>query len=133
MAPTGQTHLVAEYFCDRDDDTWNSSDEQLTTTTANHLQRLNFLETSEVKDSCVMRVPYAYPVFNVGYRENLQIITDWLDQFGNLQLIGRSGRYSYLNMDCAMESGIRAVEKVIMRSGAAATFSEKMAAFPSRV
>ncbi len=133
MAPAGQTHLVAEYFCDRDDGTWNSSDEQLTTTTANHLQRLKFLEATEVKDSCVIRIPYAYPVFNVDYRENLQIITDWLDQFGNLQLIGRSGRYSYLNMDCAMESGIQAVEKVIERSGADATFPEKMAALPSRV
>jgi protoporphyrinogen oxidase len=133
MAPAGQTHLVAEYFCDRDDETWNSSDEELTTTTANHLQRLKFLEVTEVKASCVMRIPYAYPVFNVDYRENLQIITDWLDQFGNLHLIGRSGRYSYLNMDCAMESGIQAVEKVIERSGAGATFPEKMAALPSRV
>ncbi len=133
MAPAGQTHLVAEYFCERHDQTWNSTDEQLATTTAEQLQRLKFLDSSEVSDSCVLRVPYAYPIFNVAYRENLQIITDWLDRFENLQLIGRSGRYSYLNMDCAMESGIRAVEKVIGRAGGAATFPEKMAAAPSRL
>ena len=133
MAPPGRTHLVAEYFCDQNDGLWNATDEGLTATTADHLHRLKFLETSEVADSCVLRVPFAYPIFNVNYRENLQIITDWLDQFDNLQLIGRSGRYSYLNMDCAMESGLRAVEEVIERSGAAGGFSEKMAASPSRV
>ena len=98
-----------------------------------HLQRLGFLDSSELTDSCILRVPYAYPIFNIDYRKNLQVITDWLDQFENLQLIGRSGRYSYLNMDCAMESGIQAVEEVISRSGASATFSEKMAAAASLV
>ena len=76
---------------------------------------------------------HAYPIFNVDYRQNLTIITDWLERFENLQLIGRSGRYSYLNMDCAMESGIRAVENILARSGAAATFPVKQAAAPSRL
>jgi protoporphyrinogen oxidase len=133
MAPAGQTHLVTEYFCDRHDQTWDSTDEHLASTTAEHLQRLKFIDPSEVTDSCVLRVPYAYPIFNIDYRKNLQVITDWLDRFDNLQLIGRSGRYSYLNMDCAMESGIEAVERVIARSGASATFSEKMAAAASLV
>jgi protoporphyrinogen oxidase len=132
MAPVGQTHLVAEYFCDRDDRIWNSTDEELTTTTADHLQRLKFLEASEVMDSRVLRIPYAYPIFNVNYRENLQIITDWLGQFSNLHLIGRSGRYSYLNMDCAMESGLEAAERVLRHSTADLTYPEKIAALPSR-
>ena len=132
MAPAGQSHLVAEYFCDRHDQTWNSTDQQLAATTAEHLQRLKFLDSSEVIDSCVLRIPYAYPIFNVDYRQNLQVITDWLDQFDNLQLIGRSGRYSYLNMDCAMESGIGAVEKILHRAGADATWPERLAALPSR-
>lgn len=132
MAPTGQTQLVAEFFCDRHDQTWEATDEQLAAITADHLQRLKFLEPSEVTDSCVVRVPYAYPVFNVDYRKNLQVITNWLDQFANLHLIGRSGRYSYLNMDCAMESGIEAAEQVLQRATAAATYPERIAALPSR-
>ena len=80
----------------------------------------------------MLRIPYAYPVFNVNFRQNLQIITEWLEQFSNLQLIGRSGSYSYLNMDCAMESGIEAVEKVLRRAGATATYPEQLAALPSR-
>ena len=134
MAPPGQSHLVAEYFCDRHDKIWGASDEQLTALTAAQLQRLNFFRAGEVIDSCVLRIPYAYPVFNVNYQKNLQIITEWLDQFSNLQLIGRSGSYSYLNMDCAMESGIEAVEKVIDRAGggAAATYPEQLAALASR-
>ena len=132
MAPAGQTHLVTEYFCDRHDQTWNSSDQHLANTTVEHLQRLGFLDSSELTDSCILRVPYAYPIFNIDYRKNLQVITNWLDQFENLQLIGRSGRYSYLNMDCAMESGIQAVEKVLQHSSADITYPEKIAALPSR-
>jgi protoporphyrinogen oxidase len=132
MAPPGKSHLVVEYFCDRDDKIWMATDEQLTATTAAQLQRLNFFKGEEVIDSCVLRIPYAYPIFNVNYRHNLQIITEWLDQFSNLQLIGRSGSYSYLNMDCAMESGIEAVEKVLQRAGGTATYPEQLAALPSR-
>jgi hypothetical protein len=35
-------------------------------------------------------------------------------------------------MDCAMESGIEAVEKVLQRAGGTATYPEQLAALPSR-
>lgn len=132
LAPASQTQLVAEYFCDRHDQTWDASDDQLVAKTTAQLQRLKFLEPADVVDSCVVRVPYAYPIFKVNYRQNLEVIVNWLNQFSNLHLIGRSGRYSYLNMDCAMESGIEAAEKVIQRPAADITYPEKVAARPNR-
>jgi protoporphyrinogen oxidase len=113
LAPPGQSHIIAEYFCNTDDATWQSSDDTLTDSTAYHLQKLGFFKQKDVIDSCVLKIPYAYPVFDLHYREHLKVITEYLDGFSNLSLIGRSGMFSYLNMDQAMESGIMTAEKIM--------------------
>jgi len=113
LAPPGKSHIIAEYFCNNGDSTWQSSDDAIADSTTHHLQKLGFFEKKDVIDSCVLRIPYAYPVFDLQYRKHLKVITDFLDGFDNLQLIGRSGMFSYLNMDQAMESGIFAAEKVM--------------------
>jgi protoporphyrinogen oxidase len=116
LAPAGKSHIVAEYFCNRDDQTWRSADDTLAGSTADHLWKLGFFDKKDVIDSCVLRIPYAYPVFDLHYRKYLKVITDFLDGFDNLRLIGRSGMFSYLNMDQAMESGIFAAEQVLQGS-----------------
>ncbi len=132
MAPAGHTHLVGEYFCDRDDGIWQRSDGGLINEAAGSLEQLNFFEHGDLIDGCVLRVPYAYPVFSLHYQEHLRIITDWLHKFKNLHLIGRSGSYSYLNMDRAMESGMAAADSIIQHGGADLSYDEKLAAGPSR-
>ncbi|MCL7487227.1 MAG: FAD-dependent oxidoreductase [Desulfobulbaceae bacterium] len=113
LAPAGKSHIIAEYFCNRDDRTWQSADDALAGSTAHHLQKLGFFDQKDILDSCVLRIPYAYPVFDLHYRKHLKIITDFLDGFANLHLVGRSGMFSYLNMDQAMESGIVAAQQII--------------------
>ena len=113
MAPQGRSHVVAEYFCNTGDAVWQSSERKLCDLTTDHLQKLGFLAPGDVLDGTVLRIPYAYPVFDLQYHRHLKVITDFLDTFDNLHLIGRSGMFSYLNMDQAMESGIMVAEKVI--------------------
>lgn len=113
LAPPGKSHVIAEYFCNTGDKTWQSSEEEIINTTSSHLERHGFFNRNEVIDGCVLRIPYAYPVFDIHYRKHLKVITDYLASFSNLHLIGRSGMFSYLNMDQAMESGILAAEKII--------------------
>lgn len=113
LAPCGRSHVVAEYFCNTGDSTWQSSEKTLSDLTADHLEKLGFLARGDVLDGTVLRIPYAYPVFDLQYHRHLKIITDFLDTFENLHLIGRSGMFSYLNMDQAMESGIMVAEKVM--------------------
>lgn len=115
MAPQGRAHVVAEYFCNQDDPVWNAADEALVADTTGHLVRLGFFEESDVVDHCVLRVPHAYPVFSVGYEQHVKVITDYLGQFSNLHLAGRSGLYSYLNMDHAMESGMAVAADILRK------------------
>lgn len=113
MAPEGKTHIVAEYFCFQGDNIWNSSDEDLASLTVKQLEKLNFIKKSEVIDSCVVRAPKAYPLFEIGYADNYSTILKYLDRFRNLHLIGRTGMFKYYNMDRAIESGLEVAENIL--------------------
>lgn len=128
MAPAGKTHLVAEFFCFKDDAIWSASDEDLTSMTVEHLQRVGFVRAGEVIDSCVLRKPKAYPLFEVGYQKHYEKILDYLRQFKNLHIAGRGGKFRYYNMDHAMESGFEVAESIV-RKGLHATVSGDMSRF----
>ncbi|GAB4483486.1 MAG: NAD(P)/FAD-dependent oxidoreductase [Thermodesulfovibrionales bacterium] len=113
MAPSGKTLVVAEYFSFQDDAVWRKADDELIGLTAENLQRLGFLKKSEVLGGSVVRVPKAYPLFEVGYREKCNEIYAWLAKFCNLHLTGRTGMFRYYNMDHALASGIRTAERVV--------------------
>jgi protoporphyrinogen oxidase len=113
MAPPGKTLLVTEFFCSRGDDVWNASDASLTDAAVHGLVRLGFIRSQEVRDSTVIRVPNAYPLFEVGYRQWFEVIHAYLDGFGNLLNAGRGALFRYYNMDAAMKSGMDAAGKVI--------------------
>jgi protoporphyrinogen oxidase len=114
-APEGKTHLVSEYFCFKDDKIWNLSDAGLTAMTVEHLEKLGFINKSEVIDSCVVRQTNAYPVFEVGYWKYYKRILEYLKQFKNLHTVGRTGMFRYHNMDHAMEAGINVAEEILSK------------------
>jgi protoporphyrinogen oxidase len=116
MAPEGKTHIVAEYFCFQGDRTWNSTDDELTEITVKQLERLGFVTKRDVIDSCVIRVPRAYPLFEVGYRKHYSSILDYLERFTNLHIAGRTGMFKYYNMDRAIESGIEIADSILKKN-----------------
>jgi len=115
MAPPGRTLLVTERFCFRGDATWNASDAELIEMTVLHLEQLGFIRRREVRDGMVVRIPAAYPLFEVGYQERSQILCDYLERFENLQVAGRGGRFRYYNMDQAIASGLAAAQALLGR------------------
>jgi protoporphyrinogen oxidase len=115
MAPPGCTLLVTERFCFRGDASWNAADADLIDSTVEHLAKLGFIHRHEVHDAVVLRIPSAYPLFDVGYQEHSQVLYDYLERFENLQLAGRGGRFCYFNMDQAIASGFAAAEELLRR------------------
>jgi protoporphyrinogen oxidase len=113
MAPEGSTLLVIEFFSSRGDSIWNEADDRLTEITVHHLEELGFIRKSEVTDSMVVRVPEAYPLFEVGYAGLCDELYDYLGRFSNLHIAGRGGKFRYYNMDHAIESGIETAEMLI--------------------
>lgn len=115
MAPEGKTHIVAEYFCFKNDNIWNSTDEELTSMTVKQLEKLGFISKEDVFDSCIVKVAKAYPVFEVGYNEYYSRILNYLMNFKNLHITGRTGMFKYYNIDHAIESG-REVANLIIQN-----------------
>lgn len=126
MAPEGKTLLVTEHFCFRGDDTWSASDEDLAERTITNLVNLGFIKRHEVIDKVILRIPRAYPLFEVGYTEHHEKICDYLDRYRNLCLIGRGGMFKYYNMDNAIASGIAAAEGVM--AGRSESFEQGLVA-----
>ena len=116
MAPSDQSLVVAEYFCFRGDEIWQSSDEQLADLTVAGLERLGYLERRHVIGTRIVRVPAAYPLFEIGYERHAAAVRDSLCEIGNLFVAGRSGCFAYQNMDHAIRSGIDAARR-LQRAG----------------
>ena len=119
MAPEGKSLLVMEYFSFRGDAVWTMSDDALADLTVDNLVRLGFVDRREVLDSMIVRVPKAYPLFEVGYDRHAEVLFDYLDGFSNLHIAGRSGKFRYYNMDVAIRSGMETAENILRRSPSA--------------
>jgi protoporphyrinogen oxidase len=115
MAPEGKTHLVIEYYCFCGDAIWTATDAELAQRTVSELSRMGFIEAGEVLECTTLRIPKAYPLFEVDYIQKQKCIVEYLDRFSNLELIGRGGQFEYYNTDHAMESGITAAETILSR------------------
>lgn len=115
MAPDGKTHLVVEYYCFSGDDIWSATDTVLAQRTVSELSRMGFITPGEVHECITLRIPKAYPLFEVDYIQKQTCIVEYLDRFSNLELVGRGGQFEYYNTDHAMESGIAAAETILSR------------------
>lgn len=115
MAPDGQSLLVIEYFCFCGDKIWNSDDEDLVALTSKHLINLGIINQDDIIDQVVLRIPNAYPLFEVGYSDHCRTIYNYLETFENLYTAGRGGMFRYYNMDRAMQAGFDAAHSILQR------------------
>ena len=65
-----------------------------------------------LNDATVVRVPKAYPVYDLDYKHALNIVCEFLEVIDNLQLIGRNGMHKYNNMDHSMLTAIYAAKNI---------------------
>lgn len=113
MAPAGKSLLVIEYFCFRGDKTWDSEDSELAASTSKSLVELGIIKQDDIIDQVVLRIPNAYPLFNVGYEGHCRTINRYLSTFDNLYTAGRGGMFRYYNMDHAMQAGFDVAKSVL--------------------
>ncbi|MCO6452095.1 MAG: hypothetical protein J5I90_15040 [Caldilineales bacterium] len=69
--------------------------------------RIGFVPPDSLHDAWVLRVPYAYPVYYIGYAEKVRRVKEFLDtNFANLHLVGRTGSFRYMNSDGVIEDAL---------------------------
>jgi protoporphyrinogen oxidase len=114
MVPEGDcTSLGLEYFCFETDAIWKKSENDLLNLAISEIGKLRLAEPNQVIDGTVIRSKKAYPIYDAGYRENVEIIRNYLSTFSNLQTIGRNGLHRYNNQDHSMLTALYAIGNIL--------------------
>jgi len=108
--PTGYTSLLVDFACESNSELWKLNEEQIIDRFSQILESLGFLKKNQLKSGFVKKYPNLYPVYNVGYREKLDMIHSIESRYENLFLIGPFGSATYLNADESVDIGFLAAD-----------------------
>lgn len=95
MAPAEQTAIALEIPCRPGDEYWTMDDARLQRELQESLTTGGLLREEEVLAFRSYRVPFAYPVLEVGFEEKVRRIAEYLTSFENVHLLGRSAQFQY--------------------------------------
>jgi protoporphyrinogen oxidase len=108
------TCLGMEYFVTRGDTTWNSSDGDMIELATRELEKLELVDRNQVGPGYVVRVPYAYPIYDAGYSEALDLIRRYLrETWPEIRPVGRNGMHRYNNQDHSMYTAMLTVDELL--------------------
>jgi protoporphyrinogen oxidase len=109
-----ETILSLEFWCDPDDTLWNQPDALHIEQATRDLRETGLIGNAPISAGYVVRIPFCYPVYRLGYRDHLKRIQDYLKTIRGLEVIGRSGSFKYNNQDHSLLMGILAAEKLAL-------------------
>jgi protoporphyrinogen oxidase len=104
--------LGLEYFCNEGDALWSLTDEAFKEMAISEMVKIGLLDAADVLDSTLIRMPKTYPAYTGSYNEFSRVI-DYVNQIGNLYLIGRNGMHKYNNSDHSMLTAMTAVDNIL--------------------
>lgn len=105
--------LGLEYFCFEGDGLWAAEDKDLLALARKELATIGLATEDECVDGCVVRQKKAYPVYDDGYKRNVEAIRSELaEKYPTLHLVGRNGMHKYNNQDHAMMTSMLTVKNI---------------------
>jgi protoporphyrinogen oxidase len=113
MTPTGKCVLGVEITCWEEDEIWEADLDGAVAMILPQLEEVNLVQQSEVLDYFWVRIGYAYPVWDVNYRDNLETVQNYLMTVDNLVSNGRPGYFSYNNLHHSLEMGFLAANHIL--------------------
>ena len=112
MAPKGQTVIVLELPCYSDDALWDMSEATLQAEVWEALRQVKPLFPEEIIHYQSYKLPFAYPVLEVGFEEKVASLVAYFETFENLYLTGRSSLFRYLHLHDLFKAGKEAIEQI---------------------
>lgn len=108
--PKGTTLLCAELPCDPGEKWWDMSDEDLGKEFCRWLGDLGLPVTVPVKGCETRRLRHAYPVYDLNYQANFDVMDKWVSGLDGLLNFGRQGLFAHDNTHHAYAMAYGAVE-----------------------
>ena len=114
LVKDGKTCLGLEYFVNIGDELWTMKDEDLISLAKDELEKLSLITKDSVLEGYVVRMPKAYPVYDLNYSDNIKNISTWLNkEHTNIFPIGRNGMHRYNNQDHSMMTAIKSIRNIL--------------------
>jgi protoporphyrinogen oxidase len=116
--PSDKTMICAEITCQYNDKKWNMSEEEIKDKVTNDIRKLGLkdVDNGAVAEYFYHKVNEAYPIYTLGYKDNIGVATRLLSSFHNLDCFGRNALFKYGNMDDSIEMGLNAADKYLRNS-----------------
>ncbi|QDU69061.1 FAD-dependent oxidoreductase [Engelhardtia mirabilis] len=111
-APGDKTVVCCEITCNVGDEDWNMDLEQGAKVAIDDLVTVGLLKPGTARGIDLHKLPYAYPVYDLTYKENLDTLKKAVKQVKNIRTTGRQGLYRYNNMDHSIAMGRRTAKTV---------------------
>ena len=112
-APPDKTMVCAEITCRIGDEHWRASDEELIEIATSDLGQIGLIRADEVLGGFVKKIPHAYPVYDLEYKEHLAPVLEFIHTLENIKTGGRQGLFRYNNMDQSIEMGRRMAATIV--------------------
>ncbi len=119
------TSLAVEIFSSHGEAIWQLPDEAILELVAEQMDRIGWIARREIFKWWVLRVPFAYPVYRVGYEDELRQVKEYLGRWPRLHLVGRTGSFKYMNSDGVIEDVFRFLAE-LPSAGAPAASVERL-------
>jgi protoporphyrinogen oxidase len=103
--PPGKSAVLAEITTNAGDGTWELTDNELIEHVVSSLNQMGIIKSAWICYKAAVRSKYAYIVNDLGYKENLRRVCEFISSLGII-LCGRFAQFEYINMDACVERGI---------------------------
>jgi protoporphyrinogen oxidase len=104
-APADKTMVCAEITCRIGDEHWRAPDDELIGIATADLERIGLIEAHQVLGAFVKKIPHAYPIYDLDYKQNLAPVLEFVHTLKNVMTGGRQGLFRYNNMDQSIDMG----------------------------
>lgn len=105
MSPLGKTSLVVEIPCQTEDKIWSMENTKLTQLVSSQLAEVGWVTENDIIDASVIKLNQAYPILELGYEARVQQVFAYLNNFSNLKISGRNGKFTYTHIHDMMRFG----------------------------
>ncbi len=106
------TSYGLEYFCQKDDAFWSQSDEELSNLAIKEIEAIGLPFSRDGLKTKVVRMPYAYPVYDHDHQKRAQELQKELKNYPGLHLAGRNGLHRYNNQDHSIKTAMIVAENI---------------------
>lgn len=111
--PKDKTAIIAEIGCEFEDQMYNLPDKELAQKAMQDLEKAKMIKKEEVEHSFTIKINRCYPVYEIGYQENLTKVLDYVNSIKNLYTLGRQGLFNYNNTDHSLDMANRITEQIL--------------------